>query len=61
MKEGDLVISIHSRNWRGKGSSPLPMIVVAIHKTAKALIGVLAEGDIKYIHYKHLEIISEDW
>ena len=38
----------------------MPRLVVEIHDTAKALVGVLApDGQIKYIHYKHLEVISE--
>ena len=57
MKVGDLVISA------GHGGTRLwhtPRLVAATHKTAKALIGVLwPSGEIKYIHYKHLEVVSE--
>ena len=52
MKVGDLVIS-------ARGHWDQPRIVVEIHKTAKALVGILFEEDIKWIHYKHLEIINE--
>ena len=50
---GDLVVS-RAGHWR------IPRLVVEIHDTAKSLVGVLAHsGEIKYIHYKHLEVISE--
>ncbi len=52
MKVGDLVVSAR-RHWRD------PRLVVEIHETAKALVGVLFEGETKYIHYKHLEVVSE--
>ena len=56
MKVGDLVIST------GHGATRLwhtPRLVVELHATAKALVGVLFENEIKYIHYKHLEVVSE--
>ena len=56
MKVGDLVISAGhggTRHWH------TPRLVVKLHTTAKALVGVLFEGEIKYIHHKHLEVISE--
>lgn len=46
---GDLVVSTQG-TWG---------LVVRIHNTAKALVGVLTDGEIKYIHYKHLEVVSE--
>ena len=46
---GDLVVSTQG-TWG---------LVVRIHNTAKALVGVLTDGEIKYIHYKHLEVINE--
>ena len=53
MKVGDLVISARG-HWCD------PRIVVKTHETAKALIGILCpDGQIKWIHYRHLEIISE--
>ena len=52
MKVGDLVISA-----RGHWSSP--RLVVVIHETAKALVGVLWGDEVKYIHYKHLESVRE--
>ncbi len=56
MKVGDLVISAGhggTRHWH------TPKLVVVIHETAKALVGVLFEDEIKYIHYKHLKVINE--
>ncbi len=58
MKVGDLVISA------GHGGTRLwhtPKLVVELHKTAKALVGVLFEDEVKYIHYKHLERVNESW
>jgi len=52
MKVGDLVIS-------ARGHWHTPRLVVELHATAKALVGVLFEGEIKYIHHKHLEVVSE--
>tara|TARA_R100000655_G_scaffold103192_2_gene149479 strand:+ start:8 stop:172 length:165 start_codon:yes stop_codon:yes gene_type:complete len=52
MKVGDLVISARG-HWAD------PKLVVGVHETAKALIGILWEDEIKYVHYKHLEAISE--
>lgn len=53
MKIGDLVVSARG-HWND------PRLVVETHETAKALIGVLwPSGEIKYVHYKHLEIINE--
>lgn len=53
MKIGDLVNN-KTQTW------PNPRLVVHLHETAKALIGILFEDEIKYVHYKHLEVISED-
>lgn len=56
MKVGDLVISAGhggTRHWH------MPRLVVELHATAKALVGVLFEGEIRYIHRKHLEVVSE--
>ena len=52
MKAGDLVISA-----RGHWSDP--KLIVVIHETAKALVGILFDDEIKYIHYKHLEKVNE--
>ena len=53
MKVGDLVVSAR-RLWN------TPRLVVETHKTAKELIGVLwPDGETKYVHRKHLEVISE--
>ena len=52
MKVGDLVIS-------ARGHWNRPRLVVELHETAKALMGILFEDEIKYVHYKHLEVLSE--
>ncbi len=52
MKVGDLVISARG-HWAD------PKLVVVLHETAKALVGVLFEDEVKYIHYKHLERVNE--
>ncbi len=53
MKVGDLVVSARGL-WR------TPRLVVATHETAKSLIGILwPNGETKYVHYKHLEVMSE--
>ena len=52
MNVGDLVIY-------DRGHWNTPRLVVVIHETAKALVGVLFEDEIKYIHYKHLERANE--
>ena len=53
MKVGDLVVSARVL-WH------TPRLVVETHKTAKALIGILwLTGETKYVHYKHLEVVSE--
>ena len=52
MKPGDLVVS-------ARGHWNTPRLVVVIHETAKALVGVLFEDEIKYVHYKHLELVNE--
>ena len=52
MKVGDLVNN-NTQAWTN------PRLVVELHETAKALIGILFEGEIKYVHYKHLEVINE--
>ena len=52
MKVGDLVVS-------ARGHWYIPRLVVVIHETARALVDVLFEDEIKYVHYKHLEVISE--
>jgi len=50
---GDLVVSKQG-HWH------TPRLVVTVHQSAKALVGVLFEDEIKYIHYKHLEIVNEN-
>ena len=50
---GDLVIS-RSGHWHD------PRLVVVTHTTAKHLYGVLFDEEIKYVHYKHLEVISDN-
>jgi hypothetical protein len=53
MKVGDLVVSARGL-WHD------PRLVVITHETAKELIGVLwPDGEAKYVHRKHLEVISE--
>ena len=53
MKVGDLVVS-------ARGLWHTPRLVVETHKTAKALIGILwPNGETKYVHRKHLEMINE--
>ena len=52
MKVGDLVNN-KTQTW------PNPRLVVELHETAKSLIGILFEDNIKYVHYKHLEIVNE--
>ena len=52
MKVGDLVVN-KTQTWDS------PKLVVELHETAKSLIGILFEDEIKYVHYKHLEIINE--
>ena len=53
MKVGDLVVSARGL-WHD------PRLVMAAHQTAKELIGVRwPDGEIKYVHRKHLEVISE--
>jgi len=53
MNPGDLVIS-------ARGLWDRPRLVVELHETAKSLIGILFEDEIKYVHYKHLEVINDD-
>jgi len=53
MKVGDLVVSAGG-HWHD------PRIVVTTHETAKNLMGILwPNGETRYVHYKHLEVISE--
>ncbi len=52
MKVGDLVNN-KTQTWSN------PRLVVELHETAKSLIGILFEDNIKYVHYKHLEIVNE--
>ena len=52
MNVGDLVNN-KTQTW------PNPRLVVGVHETAKELIGILFEDEIKYVHYKHLEVIHE--
>ena len=52
LKAGDLVVN-KTQSW------PNPRLVVELHETAKALIGILFEDEVKYVHYKHLEVIDE--
>ena len=49
---GDLVVSKQG-HWN------IPRLVITVHQSAKALVGVLFEDEIKYIHYKHLKIVGE--
>jgi hypothetical protein len=49
---GDLVIS-RSGFW------DMPRIVVRVHETAKSLYGTLSNGEVMYVHYKHLKVINE--
>ena len=51
MDVGDLVVS-------ARGHWHMPKIIVKKHATAGALVGVLFDGDVKWIHYKHLEVVS---
>ena len=51
VKVGDLVVN-KTQTW------PNPRLVVEFPKTAKSLIGILFEEEIKYVHYKHLEVIN---
>ena len=53
MQVGDLVVSARGL-WHD------PRLVVETHSTAKALIGILwPDGQTRYVHYKHLELVSE--
>ena len=52
MNVGDLVIN-KTKAW------PNPRLVVGVHKTARALVGILFEEEIRYVHYKHLEVVYE--
>jgi len=53
MQVGDVVVSARGL-WRD------PRLVVETHRTAKALIGIRCpDGQTRYVHYKHLEVISE--
>jgi hypothetical protein len=51
VKVGDLVDN-KTHPW------PNPRLVVELHETAKSLVGILFKDEIKYVHYKHLEIIN---
>ena len=52
MQVGDLVVSARGL-WRD------PRLVVETHNTAKALIGIRwPDGQTRYVHYKHLEVVS---
>jgi len=52
MKVGDLV-NTKTQTWSN------PRLVVEIHKTAKLLIGIFCKDEVKYVHCKHLEVISD--
>ena len=52
MQVGDLVVS-------ARGLWHKPRLVIGRHATAKALVGILFDGEIKYVHYKHLEVVNE--
>jgi hypothetical protein len=52
VKVGDLVIS-------ARGHWSRPRLVVELNETAKSLIGILFEEEVKYVHYKHLEVVGE--
>ena len=49
---GDLVNN-KTQTW------PNPRLVVELHKTATTLVGILFEDEIRYVHYRHLEVIDE--
>ena len=53
MKVGDLVIN-KAQPW------PNPRLVVAVHPTAQLLVGILFEDEVKYVHFKHLEVVNEN-
>jgi len=52
MRIGDLVVS-SAGHWH------MPKLVVRVHPTARNLVGVLFGAETKYIHYQHLEVVSE--
>ena len=53
MKVGDLVVS-------ARGHWHTPRLVVAIHETARDLLGIhWTNGETRYVHYKHLEVVNE--
>lgn len=50
---GDLVVS-KAGHWH------MPRLIIKVHDTAANLIGTLGpDGQLAYIHYKHLEVVSE--
>ena len=51
MNVGDLVNN-KTQTW------PNPRLVVGVHETARSLVGILFEGEIKYVHYKHLKVVK---
>jgi hypothetical protein len=53
MKVGDLVIN-KTQPW------PNPRLVVTLHPTAELLVGILFEYEVKYVHYKHLEVVINE-
>ena len=52
-REGDLVVS-------ARGHWDTPRLVIKVHETARALLGILFEDEVKYVHYKHLEVVNEN-
>jgi len=51
MDVGDLVVSAPG-HWH------MPRLIVEMHRTATALVGVLFDGEVKYVHYRHLKVVS---
>ena len=61
MKVGDLVRSLKSESGMlGIIVGWHPRLVVAIHETARDLFGIhWTNGETRYVHYKHLEVVNE--
>ena len=51
MKVGDLVDN-KTQAW------PHPRLVIEHDRTAISMVGILFENEIKYVHYRHLKVIS---
>ena len=54
LKAGDLVVHINGE-W-----GHMPRLVIKVHETAKSLIGLLADGEVRYTHYKFLKVVSSE-